>query len=232
MPLMMIACQFIQLLHLQMTTPPNLSLFIHKWNIFYNEFIQSQTNQSALPDDLNQNDDAVSADAITITANNPYANNDEQPSVPLPPMLLDDNTPESPSIFLQEWNFYDEFVNKPLYCAADPMARPFNNDDNIDNATVMNKPDSNITNNEQLHAPSIPMSLDDNSQDFSLVLTEWTLPLIHSTDASTPSTKKNTTALVPATIAAARNPPAGADPEQITFLHELEALHDKLTLLL
>jgi len=84
-----------------------------------------------------------------------------------------------------------------------------------------------------------PSIFDNNSTIDPTFLQEWDdfykefLPFIHSTGALTLSTTENTTAPLPAgPVAAISNPPAATDPEYHTFLQELDALHNELTLLL
>jgi len=77
-----------------------------------NELAQSPTNRSVPPmaDLFECKDDPVDNNELTAIAS-PNAIEDEQPPASLTPTNLDDNTPESLSSFLQEWNtFYKKFV--------------------------------------------------------------------------------------------------------------------------
>jgi len=57
--------------------------------------------------------------------------------------------------------------------------------------------------------------------------------LIHSTGASITSTRETPTNTIEPTgsVIAASDPPAAAEPDHITFLKELDALHNELTLM-
>jgi len=82
-----------------------------------NELVQSPTNRSVPPmaNLFNRNDDPVDNNEL-LTVANPNAIKDKQPPATLTSMNLEDNTPDSLSFILQEWNtFYEEFVKSPIY---------------------------------------------------------------------------------------------------------------------
>jgi len=84
-----------------------------------------------------------------------------------------------------------------------------------------------------------PLLNNNNSTTDHTFLPEWDnfykdFPhFTRSTGASDASTKMNTTAVVPASsVIATSDPPAATKPEHITFLQEMDALHNELILLL
>jgi len=59
---------------------------------------------------------------IPTTAADPNATDDEQQMAHSTSTLLDDNTPDSFSLFITEWNiFYNEFIQAPTHQTALPL---------------------------------------------------------------------------------------------------------------